>query len=319
MAAELAVNVIFQFEQVLIKIVQREESIDTLKGIVTDTMKDPTEAEKKAKAEFLKILNNSLMGVTQQMVDSKITENNYTIDEVVEINLACRLVAYCVAQLSFNVVSGIISRNIADIIARSKAGLLKDRETELRREYFAQWKEVHEAELAEEENKKVLEDEKRWAEWDSLSDAERAARTFEMAEALTMGGAQTKTTSGKTPEEIEKEKRDKAEAEKRLEAEALEGAAKQASAKLIKELEEKVMIDFEKFMVGTFNMWAVENGSGNAVADEAADIAAKCLQAYTAEGETSQALQVFEGLVLGRMTKEVVDEVRDWFALRAKV
>lgn len=318
MAVDVALNVIFQFEQVLVKIVQREETAAILKGIVRDSMTDPVEAEKNAKAEILKILNNALMGVTQQLVDAQIADNNYSIDEVVEINLASRLVAFSVIQLTFNVVGGIISRNIADILARSKAGLLKNREADLRREHFNGWIQKHEAELAEEEKKRALEDEKRWAEWDSLSDAERAARTFEMAEALTMGTSQQISAGSKSPEEIEKEKQAKDDEEKRLETDALEAAAKYASDTLIQELEERVLDDLSDFVVGTFNTWATDNEAGKLVAEEAADLAANCLQAYMTEGETSQALQVFEGLVLGRMTKDIVDEVRDWLAAKSK-
>ena len=315
-AVDIAVAVIFQFEPTLIGISQSSELKDALVSIVHESMSNPADAEKTAKASVLKILNTALMNLTQQIVDEKISGGNFSTDDIIEINVTARLVSFAVIQLTYNVISGIIKRNIESIIAKSKAGLLKDREAEIRREHFNIWLEKRQERLAEEERQKVMEDEKRWAEWDSLTEAERAARTFEMAEALTMG-SQPKAASGKTAEEIEKERIQKEEEERRLESEALEEAAHVASAKLIGELEINVLEDLQAYIVGTFNTWAINNDSGRLVAEEAGDLAAQCLQAYSAEGDTAQTLQVFDGLVLGKLTKDAVDNIKEWLSMKA--
>lgn len=228
--------------------------------------------------------------------------------------VAARLSSQVGIEVLVATVGGVGARASAQWQAECGAGLDKSSEEFFFSEIAREWENEKERRRKEEMSKEAEKDAAKWAEWDSLTEAERAARTFEMASAWKTP-VSTSSESDQMTEEERQEKRAEKEAELMIEEkEVLENARVKAKEAVMDAFIKESIDRGRLIVIGTFKHWLDRKGGYEELANGAASLGAKVVAAYSSEGEPSQALNVLHGEVLGRLTRDAVDEVANWLA-----
>ena len=150
-----------------------------------------------------------------------------------------------------------------------------------------------------------------WEEWDALSEAERAARTFEFASSW-KNPVQPEPTESSDSEKEKIKQKQKEEEEKKEEEEFLKNVEATTKDKIHDEFVAEKLQDSFKFVEGTYKTWLEESNNGQRVGNEIANLSIKVIGNYSMDGNTPSALNVLHGEVIGRYSQTSVEEVASW-------
>ncbi|NNN20889.1 MAG: hypothetical protein HKL80_02645 [Acidimicrobiales bacterium] len=288
--------------------------IRTILAIGLDPEKsDYREAESLATANGREAISKALLASAQMTSEEGTEKGGVSGSAAIPVMVTARLASQAGIEVTINALSGVIQRSINQWLAEKAAGLNEDREAFHVSEAAKLWEAEKLRRKKEEERKEAEEDAQRWAEWDSLTEGEKAARTFEMASAWKTA-ATTTPAPQISPEEKQRIQQEKEAKEAEEEKQVLGEGAEKAKQAVINEFIESSVEKSILIVKGTHKKWIERRGGSDEIASEAASLGARVVAAYSLEGEPSQALNVLHGEVVGRATREAVDEVASWLA-----
>ncbi len=268
-------------------------------------------ALKKAGEIVRSATNNIVLARAQELAATFSSKESEGSETALLMLLTGRLAAQAAIEILTQSVVGVAIRGSDEWKALKNAGIIKERQNEIKQKLIDEFQDKKRRKIEDEERKKADEDAKRWEEWDALSEAERAARTFEFASSW-KNPVQPEPTESKVSEEEKIKQKQKEEEEKKEEEEFLKNAEVTTKNKIHDEFVAEKLQDSFKFVEGTYKTWLEESNNGQMVGNEIANLSVKVIGNYSMDGNTPSALNVLHGEVIGRYSQTSVEEVASW-------